>query len=933
MFLNSSGPLPSYMSSPNTNAAAAGSSNGSGSVESPLPFCHAVWEAAAPGSLAARLLSSSTEELFDVPGDDGIGIPLEACGDATLRQSSYPHHPSPFGSDDLQSWQAVDADRAAPIMSGKLPRLASLQSQLFQVSAESQQMSGQPLQRLLSQSSIGSNCSGPFHHAALAVQVHSETFSVDGGASSAAPAGGPDGHATTPTGLAAYLLSAPLEALFDVPEEEDPAALSASGAGPDGEQQGASGLRLDLFAIQRGETPPLPPQHPSGMFSPDPATSAASNAAAEMYVNYPGPIFSAPLGAIPARPKGHRHGSANGMPRHIKRVLSCNDAPPDQGLQGAYGTATALPNAPESHHAGSPRRGAAAAVDTAGASASTVVRSRSTSSVGSGHVAPVACAGASSGWFRASSSPAGGTSYARQIAVAPSSQSSSRGKYGYASQQNQLSGQRQVPGGSCADSDPCSASSGAVCASFLRPGTGSASSSTGSDNSSGSDSGSNVSPWQMVGAATGTTSGSESYDEVSPHSASFVRHKTTGSVEFPRSRSGNYGGAPMLSPQHQQQLMHLQFGGASFGSSTGNGHFGAVCGGGAGGYSAGGSGAGGGLGAQGGSGTDRWVSPMGPVLTPIEQSPVTSDRYNPSVAAIAIANGSISSSSQRSTPVSSAVFARVSGGGTDAGCSSPAVAELTPQQRMLQQQLQQQMAMMMMMDGSAAAAAVSASALQPSQSKERSMVKASSCTQLHMPQQQRQPQLTFGGMPCHHVHTPSHRHQRHLSGNSPSESVTGAGGAGPAGPGSVISEADLRGLEEEMRQLEADMARLQANPARLAQMSAQDKQRVQAAAAEIGSMRACLARRSPSTATLMLDSSPGARPVVGGSYHGGAGAGLALGIGGGEKGGVFATGDVDDMMVGGALGAGPQRGLGILAGCSLLVICRYWYCTRTLAWR
>ncbi|CAI5487533.1 unnamed protein product [Closterium sp. Naga37s-1] len=842
------------MSSPNTNAAtAAGSSNGSGAAESPLPFCHAVWEDAAPGSLAARLLSSSTEELFDVPGDDGI--PLDACGDATLRQTSDPHHhPSPFGSDDLQSWQAVDADQAAPVMSGKLPRLASLQSQHFQAAVESHQMGGQPLQRLLSQSSIGSNCSGPFHHAALAVHLHSETFSVDGGTSSAGPAGGQDGHSTTPTGLAAYLLSAPLEALFDVPEEEDPAALSAAGAGPDGESS-ASGLRLYLLAMQRGETPPLPPQHPSGMFSPNPSSSAASAAAAEMYVNYPGPIFSAPLGAVPARPKGHRHGSANGMPRHIKRVLSCNDAPPDQGLQGAYGTSAVFPNAQESYHAGSPRRGTAAAavVDAAGAGASGVVRSRSTSSVGNGPVAPVACAGASSGWFRASGSPAGGTSSARLIAVAPSGQSSSRGKYGYASQQNQHSSQRQVPGGSCADSDPCSASSGAGCASFLRPGTGSASSSTGSDNSSGSDSGSNVSPWQMVGAAGGNASGSESYDEVSPHSGAFVRHRTTGSVEFTRSRSGNYAGAPILSPQHQHhnQLMQLQFGGASFGSSTGNGQFGAMCGGG--GYSAGGSGAGGGVGAQGGSGTDRWVAPMGPVLTPIEQSPVTSDRYSPSVAAIAIANGSVSSSSQRSTPVSSAVFARVSGG-ADAGCSSPAVAELTPQERMLQQQLQQQMAMMMMMEGPAAAAAA---AMQPSQSKER------------------------------------HRHQRNLSGNSPAESVTGAGGAGPAGPGSVISEADMRGLEEEMRQLEADMARLQANPARLAQMSVQDKQRVQAAAAEIGSMRACLARRSPST--LMFDSSPGARPLVGGSYHGGAGAGLALGIGGGRKGGVFVAGDVDDM--------------------------------------
>ncbi|CAI5462859.1 unnamed protein product [Closterium sp. Yama58-4] len=838
------------MSSPaNTNAAAAatGSSNGSGAVESPLPFCNGVWEDAAPGSLAARLLSSSTEELFDVPGDDGI--PLDAGGEASLRQSSGPHHhPSPFGSDDLQSWQAIDADQAAPVMSGKLARLASLQSQHFQASVESQQMSGPPLQRLLSQSSIGSNCSGPFHHAALAVQLHSETFSVDGGASSA---GGPDGHSTTPTGLAAYLLSAPLEALFDVPEEEDPSALSAAGAGPDGDPS-ASGLRLDLLAIQRGETPPLPPQHPSGMFSPDPSTSAASAAAAEMYVNYPGPIFSAPLGAVPARPKGHRHGSANGMPRHIKRVLSCNDAPPDQGLQGAYGTGTAFPNAQES------------------------------------------------GWFRASGPLAGGTSSARQIAVAPSSQSSR--KYGYAPQQNHGYSQRQVPGGSCADSDPCSASSGAGCASFLRPNTGSASSSTGSDNSSGSDSGSNVSPWQIVGAASGNASGSESYDEVSPHSASFARHKTTGSVEFARSRSGSYSGAPMLSPQHQQQVMHMQLGGASFGrSSTANGHFSATCANGSGGFSAGGSGAGGGgPGAQGGSGTDRWVSAMGPVLTPIEQSPVTSDRYNPSVAAVAIANGSVSSSSLRSTPVASGAFARVSGGGADAACSSPAaVAELTPQQRMLQQQLQQQMAMMMMMEGSAAAAVSSASAtaaaMQPSQSKERSMVKASSCNQLHMPQQQRQPQLTFGGMPYHHVHTPSHRHQRHLSGNSPSESVSGAGGAGPAGPGSAISEADLRGLEEEMRQLEADMARLQANPARLAQLSAQDKQRVQAAAAEIGSMRACLARRSPSTATLMFDGSPGARPVVGGSYHGGAGAGLALGIGGGRKGGVFVAGDVDDM--------------------------------------
>ncbi|CAI7914815.1 unnamed protein product [Closterium sp. NIES-53] len=886
MFLNSSGPLPSYMSSPNTNAAAAGSSNGSGAVESPLPFCHAVWEDAAPGSLAARLLSSSTEELFDVPGDDGI--PLEACGDATLRQSSDPHHPSPFGSYDLQSWQAFDADQAAPVMSGKLPRLGSLQIQHFQASVESHQMSCQPLQRLLSQSSIGSNCSGPFHHAALAFQLHSETFSVDGGVSSAGPAGGPDEQSTTPTGLAAYLLSAPLEALFDVPEEEDPSALSAAGAAP----EGASALRLDLLAIQRGETPPLPPQHPSGMFSPDPSSSAASAAAAEMYVNYPGLIFSAPLGAVTARPKGHRHGPANGMPRHIKRVLSCNDAPPDQGLQGAYGTSTVFPNAQESYHAGSPRRGNAAAVDTAGASASGVVRSRSTNSVGNGPVALAPVAGASSGWFRASGSLAGSASSARQIAVAPSNQSSK--KYGYAPHQNQGYSQRQVPGGSCADSDPCSASSGAGCASFLRPSTGSASSSTGSDNSSGSDSGSNVSPLQMVGATSGTGSGSESYDEISPHSASFSRHKTTGSVEFARSRSGNYGGAPMLSPQQQQQH-HMQFGGASFGSSTGNCHFSAMCSGG--GYSAGGGGAGsGGPGVQGGSGTDRWVSPMGPVLTPIEQSPVTSDRYNPSVAAIAIANASVSSSSQRSTPVSSAVFARVSGGGGDAGCSSPAaVAELTPQQRMLQQQLQQQMAMMMMMDGSDAAAAVSASALQPSQSNERSMVKASSYNQMHMPQQQRQPQLTFGGMPCHHVHTPSHRHQRHLSGNSPSESVTGASGAGPAGPGSVISEADLRGLEEEMRQLEADMARLQANPARLAQLSAQDKQRVQAAAAEIGSMRACLAQRSPSTATLMFDSSPGARPVVGGSYHGGAGAGLALGIGGGKKGGVFVAGDVDDM--------------------------------------
>ncbi|GJP46744.1 hypothetical protein CLOM_g5990 [Closterium sp. NIES-68] len=890
ILLNSSGPLPSYMSSPRTNAGAGaaaaasaagapGSSNSSGSVESStLPFCH-TWDDAAPGSLAARLLSSSTEELFDVPGDDCI--PLPAAGDATLRPSADQQHLSLAGTGDSESWQPVDGGgHAALIMSGELPRLAGLHAQQLESSSvDFHQMSGgRPLQRLLSQSSIGSNCSGSFHHAAYSVP-----FLSDSGCAAGPGGSGADGLSATPTGLAAYLLSAPLEALFDVPEEEDPAGISASGAETAGGEQGANGLRLDPLAIQRGNTPPLPPRQLSGLLSPQPASSAA---ASDAYVNYPGPIFSAPLGAMPpARSKYQRQVSGNSMPRQIKRVFSCNDAPQDQAAQGAYSTDVVPLSAQEAYYAGSPRRdtaAAGAAGDAAGAGACGVVRSRSTNSAPGGGI------GGCGGWFRASGSPAGGASSARQIVAAPSGQS--LGKYGYAAQQSHHHhhhhpNQHQFPGGAFADVDPSSASSGAGCASFLRPSTGSTSSSTGSDNSSGSDSGSNVSPWQIVGAMAGAASGgsvsvsaSGSFEEVSPHSGALSRHRTTGSLEFARSCSGNYGGATLLSPQQQQQQKYLQFGGASIGSSAGSGSFSAI---------GGGLGGPGGQGGSGG-GPERWVmAPMGPVLTPIEQSPVTSDRYNPSVASVAMANGSASPLSQRSTPVASAVFP------CGSGDTDEAVADGTPQQVMLQQQLQQQMAMMMMMQGGPAAAtsagataAAAAAAMQPSQSKERAMVKASSYNQLHT----YKPHHHHHHHQHQHLYSNMHHHQRNLSGASPCARGVAAGSG--SGPGSVVSEADVWGLEEEMRQLEADMARLQADPARLAQLSAQDKHRVHAAAAEIESMRACLTRRSPSL--LMFDASPGARPVAGGSYHGGGGAGLALGVAT-KKGGLLVAGDLDGM--------------------------------------